>query len=114
MESIKGKHVKVFISLPMSGRTAEEINAEYEKIKAVAKKVFVDDTVEFIDQRRPDSDAPKDIVDKGHISVWHMSLDIGLMAEADVVIFSKNYLNSKGCIIEEKVATDYGMHTIYM
>lgn len=91
--------MKIFISLPMRGRTDEEISVEINRIHS---KYGKNDT-EFID-----SFIEKDIKD-GYktISLAYLARSLDLMAKADMVVFAKGWKEARGCKIEHQCAVDY-------
>ena len=93
---------KVFISIPMNGRTDEEILNEMESLKKELSNRFPHKVFEFIDSFTKD----QNLQDKGRIAMLGHS--ISLMADADLVFFAKGYEHARGCRIEEQVAIEYG------
>ena len=112
--------IKVFISIPMSGRTEEEINNEYNHIVDHIKYLFNVNEVVICDQRRPDDSVPshisnnKEKYDMKDSSIWHLAKDIELLSSVDIVVFAKNYEKARGCRIEEMIAKEYGIKRYYM
>ena len=98
---------KVFISIPMNGRTDEEILNEMESLKKELTLRFPTKTFEFIDSFTKD----QNLQDKGRIAMLGHS--ISLMADADLVFFAKGYEHARGCRIEEQVAIEYGIQRQY-
>lgn len=112
--------IKVFISIPMSGRTEEEVDNEYNHIADHIKYLFNENKVVICDQRRPDDSVPshisnnKEKYDMKDSSIWHLSKDIEIFSSVDIVVFAKNYEKARGCRIEEMVAKEYGIERYYM
>ena len=91
--------MKVFISMPMNGKTMEEILARREEIAIALKKKFPSDTINIIDsiyhgeKRDP---------------VWCLGYSIATMNEADLVVFDMGWRKARGCKIEYDVCAYYG------
>lgn len=95
--------MKIFISMPMNGKTDKQIKTELERIK---RKIIDEyDDVEFIDSYFGDTEAedPIDMLGKS----------ISLMAEADAIYFCDGWESARGCRIENAVATAYVKECIY-
>lgn len=99
---------KLFISCPMKGRTEENIRKSMEKMHKVAEIIF-DQQLEviqtYIEDKPPENN---------HQAVWYLGKSIQLLAEADFFIgveYSEFY---KGCMVESKVARDYGISTTFV
>lgn len=92
----------VFISQPMNGKSAEEI--EKERIAILnAMEAELEDEVEVI----------------GYLSetelnwmspVACLAASISKMDVADLVIFAKGWEEARGCCIEHEVAVKYGLN----
>lgn len=93
---------KLFVSVPMRGRTEEAIKTSITKMKAIAE-VYEGEELELIDSYMPGS-APENV----NRRIWHLGRSIELMAEADVFIGCGNaYERYPGCDIEFDVARYY-------
>ena len=94
---------KLFISVPMKGRTEENIRKSIEKMHKIAELVF-DEKLEIIPsyiEHKP----PKDSIE----SLWYLGESIKKLAEADYFIginWSEFY---KGCNTERSAAMEYGI-----
>lgn len=107
--------IKVFISLPMKGRTDEEILAEIDSAKAKAMKEVPlhyaeDDHITFIDSFLKDYD-PGDVQFK---PLAYLGKSLQLMANADTCCFAPGWKEARGCKIEHDAAIAYGLHIIYL
>lgn len=107
--------IKVFISLPMNGKTDEEILEEIAKAKEAAMKEVPlhwdsGDHVTFIDSFLCDYD-PGDVTFK---SLACLGKSLQLMADADTVCFAPGWENARGCKIEHECAERYGQHIIHL
>ena len=97
---------KLFISVPMRGRTEEAIKTSITKMKAIAE-AYEGEELELIDSYMPKS-APENV----NQSIWCLGRSIEKMAEADVFIGCGNaYGKYPGCDIEVDVARCYQIKT---
>lgn len=100
---------KVFLSIPMNGRTKENIEKSIEKMKAVIT-AYLGEEVEFIDTivlDMPPYDAYKE-------AVWYLGKSIELMSQADIFVYLNNTYEYGGCAIECDVAQHYGIQCIML
>ena len=98
----KRRMKKLFISLPMAGKSEEEIRNKMAEYKENAEYLMGEE-LELIDSFM-EVDAPEDIKDAG---VWYLGKSIMMMAEADVVYFGRGWRSARGCIVEYEVAYRY-------
>ena len=89
--------MKVFISMPMNGKTEEQIREEMEQIK----KDFAFSDSEFIDSIIPDADKKSDLE--------CIAEAIKLLDTADAAFFAKGWENARGCRVEYAVCCNYGI-----
>lgn len=95
---------KLFISVPMRGRTEENIRASIEKMHKMAEIIFGEE-LEVIPSYIEDH-PPKN----SNEAVWYLGKSIQLMSEADYFIGTYSYLGGTvypGCEIESSVASNY-------
>lgn len=109
----KSKKFKVFLCLPMSGRTEEDILKEINEMKEASIHYFQDKhpdcEIVYIANYRPESE------EESNNPVFLLGRGImTLMAQANVCLFSKNWKNSKGCKIEHSVAEAYNIDIMDM
>lgn len=100
---------KLFVSVPMKGRTEEEIKKSIQKMKKIAE-IYEGEELELIDSYIEDN-PPKDSKE----AVWYLGESLKKLAQADVFIgICENY-DWNGCYIERKTAERYGvkMHMIF-
>lgn len=95
---------KLFISQPMNGKTNEEILRVRQEAVEKAKRL-IGEEVEVIDSFF--KDAPSDAK-----PLWYLAKSLELLSTADVAYFAEGWINAKGCKIELKCATAYGIKTI--
>lgn len=96
---------KLFISTPMRGKTDEEILAVREKAIASAER-NLGEKVEVINSFFQGMSHEK------NTPLYLLGKAIELMADADVVYFSKDWENARGCMIENACAYEYGLDVI--
>ena len=98
---------KVFISMPMKGRTAETIIKERnfisKKLESKLGKRFIDWI--FIDSIS-EYTHPRTTKNK---EIKNLAYSISRLADADFVYFVKGWENSRGCKIEHEIAKQYGI-----
>lgn len=91
--------MNVFISMPMNGKTIEEIDARRAEIAELLHKRFPSDTINIIDSVwREEAQGP----------VWCLGYSISKMDTADLVVFDKNWRKARGCKVEYDVCAYYG------
>lgn len=100
--------MKVFISQPMRGRSSEEIKEERTRILATLSLMYKDSEIEEIQSYFEED------VESKNPPVAMLGKSIELMAEADLVVLAPDWCVARGCVIEEKVAYDYGLEIVDM
>lgn len=99
--------IKIFISQPMSGRTADEIVEERATmIERISKKYSYLLPLQIVDSFNSEA------LNDGN-PIKELGKCISLMHDADYVVFANNWDKSKGCRTENFVATEYGIKRIY-
>ena len=94
---------KLFISVPMKGRTEENIKNSMARMHKIAELVF-DQELEVIQSYIPDN-APENT----NRSIWYLGESIKMMSEADYFVGIGYSECFKGCQIEKDVAAAYGI-----
>jgi hypothetical protein len=94
---------KLFVSVPMKGRTEEEIKASIQKMKKIAE-IYEDEELELIDSYIEDN-PPKDSKE----AVWFLGESLKKLARADVFIGICESYDWNGCHIERQTAEIYGI-----
>ena len=92
--------MKVMISQPMNGRNQEEIKKERQMIVDKFNKMHI----ELIDTLFTE-EAPQDC----NVSVYYLGKSISAMKDIDAIYMCDNWLNARGCRIENRVAREYGI-----
>lgn len=98
---------KLFVSVPMKGRTEEEIKKSIQKMKKIAE-IFEGEELELIDSYIEDN-PPKD----NNQAIWFLGESLKKLAQADVFIGINEAWDWCGCYIEIETAKRYGIK-IYM
>ena len=70
---------KLFVSVPMKGRTEEEIKASIQKMKKIAE-IYEGEELELIDSCYIEDNPPKDSKE----AVWYLGESLKKLAQADV------------------------------
>ena len=96
--------MKIFISQPMNGKEAEEIQRERDIAIFKLKDKYGKD-VEIIDSFV--KDFPKDAN-----AAWFLGRSIELLSSADGALFLGNWYEARGCRIERNVCHEYGIEII--
>ena len=92
--------MKVMISQPMNGRNQEEIKKERQMIVDKFNKMHI----EVIDTLFTE-EAPQDC----NVAVYYLGKSISAMKDIDAIYMCDNWLNARGCRIENRVAREYGI-----
>ena len=96
--------MKIFISMPMNGKTDEQIRKDFEE-----KKKYLKEQWGFNPEMVLDS-----IIGDGIANlVKYLAKSIDLMADADLVFFALGWEQARGCKIEHEVAVAYGKGVLY-
>lgn len=94
---------KLFVSVPMKGRTEEEIRKSIDKMKKIAE-IYEGEELELIDsyiEHKPPQD--------NNQAIWYLGESIKKLATADVFIGIFESYDWNGCEIENNVARRYGI-----
>ena len=94
---------KLFVSVPMKGRTEEEIKASIQKMKKIAE-IYEGEELELIDSYIEDN-PPKDSKE----AVWYLGESLKKLAQADVFIGICESYDWNDCCIERETAEKYGI-----
>lgn len=97
---------KLFVSVPMKGRTEDEIKASIQKMKKIAE-VYEGEELELIDSYVEDN-PPKD----NNQAIWYLSKSLEKLSQADVFIGIINAWHWNGCAVECEVAKRYDLNMI--
>lgn len=94
---------KLFVSVPMKGRTEEEIKESIQKMKKIAE-IYEGEELELIDSYIEDN-PPKDSKE----AVWYLGESLKKLAQADVFMGICEIYDWNGCCIETETANKYGI-----
>lgn len=89
--------MKVFISMPMNGKTEEQIREEMEGWKKsfpFPDSEFIDSIIEGHEEKTP---------------LECLAESIKLLDKADAAFFVKGWEDSRGCRVENAVCRNYGI-----
>lgn len=95
---------KLFISVPMKGRTEENIQKSFKQMKDIAEAMFGEE-LEVIDTWI--SEEPSD--DTKNHGVWYLGKSIELLSKADYFIGIGYFERFNGCNAELGIAESYGI-----
>lgn len=99
---------KLFVSVPMKGRTAEEIKHSIAKMHRIAE-AYEGEELELIDSyvaEAPPADCNK--------STWYLSKSIEKLALADIFIGIRETTGWAGCQIEADTAQAYNIKRYFV
>lgn len=99
---------KLFVSIPMKGRTEEEIKASIQKMKKIAE-VYEGEELELIDSYVEDN-APKN----NNQPIWYLGKSLEKLSEADIFIGIEDDFDWSGCYIERITAHRYGIKSYHV
>lgn len=94
---------KLFVSVPMKGRTKADIDKSIETLKKIAE-IYEGEELELIDSYVAD-EPPVDTKQ----AVWYLGQSIMKLSEADVFIGVEEAWDWSGCLVERDVAYRYGI-----
>lgn len=94
---------KLFVSVPMKGRTEEEIKASIQKMKQIAE-IYEGEELELIDSYIEDN-PPKG----NNEAIFYLGESLKKMAQADVFAGIYESYEWSGCRIENITAESYGI-----
>ena len=90
--------MKIFISMPMNGKTDEQIAEEFEAYSEKLRKQF-GKTIKII--KSIDNSNETD-------PIRLLSKSLYKLAKADIVFFAQGWQSARGCSVEFNVAKMYG------
>ena len=99
---------KLFVSVPMKGRTDEEIKASIAKMKNIAE-AYEGEALELVDSYINEN-APAD----NHQAIWYLAKALEKLSEADVFIGIDHYWDWNGCAIEVETARRYNIISYFV
>ena len=96
---------KLFVSVPMKGRTEEEIKASIQKMKKIAE-IYEGEELELIDSYIEDNPP-----ENSKEAIWYLSESLKKLTQADVFIGIDEAYDWNGCYIEIETARRYDIKT---
>ena len=97
----------VFLSLPINGKTDEEVKVAREKAKKEIQSILYNETLEFINNWI--TEQPPYHLTGSKIGLWYLAKSLEKLVDADVVYCAKDWSNYRGCVIEKNAAKQYGI-----
>lgn len=94
---------KLFVSVPMKGRTEEEIKASIKKMKKIAE-AYEGEELELIDSYIEDNPPQNN-----NQAIWYLAKSLEKLANADIFIGIDDAWEWNGCFVESEVAGRYGI-----
>ena len=94
---------KLFVSVPMKGRSEHETKASIQKMKKIAE-IYEGEELELIDSYIEDN-PPKE----NNVGVWYLAESLKKLARADVFMGICESYDWSGCQIERETAERYGI-----
>jgi hypothetical protein len=92
---------KLFVSVPMKGRTEKEIKESIQKMKKIAE-IYEGEELELIDSYIEDNPPQNK-----NQAVWYLGESLKKLAQADVFIGIREAYDWNGCLIEKETASKY-------
>ena len=105
--------IRVFLSLPMSGFTDEEIQENINKMKSIImlKNPFGEVEIEFVDNF---SCEPVDSKDAVTPNLLYLGEAIKKMATCNAAVFHPDWAIARGCGIEMYTCKEYGIPSYWI
>lgn len=103
---INEKPTRVFISLPMNGKTDQEVKEERDKAIVEIKKLC-GENIEILDTYISET-----YPEGTKAAVWYLGRSIQILSKADVAYFAENWSKYRGCIIEHQICLKYDIEII--
>ena len=101
--------MKLFVSLPMSGKTTEQIRQEIVEVSQKFLDIKWNEGVELMAVSVLNSVFD---LEEGTDPLVYLGKSIELMAQADYVFFVKGWEKARGCQVEHLIAEKYGKEII--
>lgn len=95
---------KIFISVPMRGRTDEEIKKEIDKAREILIKKYPE--CEIVDNfiKKPEGNDE---------ALYCLGEAIKKLGNCDAVYFCDGWVKARGCLVERSVALAYDIECLY-
>ena len=105
---------RVFLSLPMSGRTDEDIWKQIEQMTKSIESHHYDWKITHNMLTEPELDLFDLMEDIKHKPLLYLAAAITRMSQCDCILFGTGWEWARGCRIEAQVAKEYGLEMYYM
>lgn len=101
--------MKVFLSVPMNGRTDEQIQATKRRlVDRIEQADMIERGSDILDSDFTDEDFDEDAGYKS-MPLAYFAKSLDMLARADVAVFAKGWQEARGCRIEHECAERYGI-----
>ena len=97
--------MNIFVSMPMNGRTPDEIMIELRRVYNLLWDKYGENV--------GIANGWYGVNTEGVAPVFMLGHAIQVMSQSDTVFFAKGWGKSRGCWVEHEVAKRYGMNIIY-
>lgn len=94
---------RLFVSVPMKGRTEVEIKASIQKMKKIAE-IYEGEELELIDSYIEEEEP-----ENCNRGIWYLAKSIERLARSDVFIGIDETYDWRGCEVEDRTAFLYGI-----
>lgn len=102
---------KIFISVPMRGRTEENIRKSIEKMRDCTK-ILLEDDVTIVNEYKPMTEPSEDVPVNWRLQ--KLGESISLMSLADMVVTVNGCWDYPGCSVETHAAGNYEIPVLYL
>lgn len=107
----------VFLSLPMKGRTDEDIKQTIKSMARIILAMYPGEDIKFVDNFSSSHSFTNEEEDEAkNKSLLYLGEAIQKMAKCDCIAVIENHncniYNYRGCYIEAEAARNYGLHVI--
>lgn len=94
---------KLFVSIPMKGRSEEDIRKSIAKMKNIVE-AYEGEEVELIDSYVKDNPP-----ENNNQALWYLGESIKKLSEADIMVTIDDRYSWNGCVVEYEAACRYGI-----
>ena len=105
---------RVFVSVPISGRTPAEVEVDVEEAKNAFLNFFAlndgEEHFEFVNTFVQEN-APDKVM---YEPLWYLGNSIKILSTCDIILFAREAYRARGCEIESQIADSYGIPSIWI
>ena len=105
--------IRLFISIPMSGRSEKEILEQMDREENRAMAYFAKRGINIVMYNSYINQDYVDEVQFRNNDVYMLSKSIEVLAYADTIWMGEGWQKSRGCQVEHKIATEYYLGRYY-